>query len=61
MNRQGEIVNLLKKPGVASWTEFTVPMSMREVEGSVQLVLDDSLYSEAPEWQYQKTKTDGDK
>jgi hypothetical protein len=59
-SKHGDIMNLLYKPGKKSWTMFTVPMSMREVEGEVQLILDDSLYSEAPSWEYQKPKLDGD-
>jgi hypothetical protein len=59
--RQGEIVNLLEKPGKRSWGMFTVPMSMREVEGTVQLILDDSYSSESPPWEYQKPKPDGEK
>jgi hypothetical protein len=59
--RQGDVVGLLRKPGPTSWTIFTVPMSMREVEPSVQLVLDDSPHPESPPWQYQKPKPDGAK
>jgi len=58
-SKQGDVMNLLYRPGKKSWMMFTVPMSMREVEGTVQLILDDSLYSEAPPWEYQKTKSDG--
>jgi len=58
---QGSIKNLLIKPGIESWTSFTVPMSMREVEPGVQLVLDDSLHPESPQWQYQKPKPEGKK
>ena len=61
MSRQGDVMNLLHRPGKKSWMMFTVPMSMREVEGAVQLILDDSLLSEFPPWEYQKPKTDGDK
>jgi hypothetical protein len=53
---QGDIKNLLIKPGITLWTNFTVPMSMREVEPGVQLILDDSLHPESPQWQYQKPK-----
>ena len=42
---QGDVVALLKKPGAAQWDEFTVPMSMREVEPGVQLVMDASKHS----------------
>jgi hypothetical protein len=42
---QGDVVALLKKPGAAQWDEFTVPMSMREVEPGVQLIMDASKHS----------------
>jgi hypothetical protein len=58
--KHGDVVNLLNKPGKKSWMIFTVPMSMREVEETVQLILDDSLHSESPPWEYQKPKSDGD-
>jgi hypothetical protein len=57
---QGDIVALLKKPGAAGWTEFTVPMSMREVEPAVQLIMDDTIHTDPPQWEYRKTKPDGD-
>jgi hypothetical protein len=59
-SKQGDVKNLLYKPGKKSWMLFTVPMSMREVEGTVQLILDDSLHSESPPWKYRKLKSDGD-
>jgi hypothetical protein len=58
--RQGDIVNLLNKPGRKSWTLFTVPMSMREVEGTVQLMLDDSVCADSPPWEYKRPVPDGD-
>jgi hypothetical protein len=60
-SKQGDVMNLLYRPGKKSWMMFTVPMSMREVEGTVQLILDDSLLPESPPWEYQKSKSDGDK
>jgi hypothetical protein len=48
---QGDIVALLKKPGLQRWDEFTVPMSMREVEPGVSLVMDTAKLDEGPEWQ----------
>ena len=54
--RQGNVTALLVKPGAIAWSKFSVPMSMREVEPGVQLVLDDSLHPESPQWQYQKPK-----
>ena len=55
VNRQGEVVNLLKKPGIDAWDEFTVPMSMREVEPEVRLIMDKMIRTDdEPEWIMQK-------
>jgi len=48
---QGDIAALLKKPGALAWDEFTVPMSMREVEPGVQLVMETATLAEPPSWQ----------
>jgi hypothetical protein len=48
--RQGDVVALLKRPGVRAWDEFTVPMSLREVEPGVRLVMDKGMLGEAPGW-----------
>jgi len=53
---QGDMYGLLKKPGAQPWDEYTVPMSMREVEPGVQLVMDDTKLNDAPLWQLKKTK-----
>ncbi|MBI9019021.1 MAG: helicase [Phycisphaerae bacterium] len=57
-NRQGDIAGLLKKPGVIAWDAFTVPMSMREVEPGVQLIMDTSTLPEPPEWKVKKIKNE---
>jgi hypothetical protein len=54
--RQGDVFPLLKKPGLQRWDELTAPMSMREVEPGVNLIMDDSKLSEGPAWQARKTK-----
>ncbi len=46
----GDIAGLLEKPGIQSWTPLTVPMSMREVEPGVRLILDDRRITQNPEW-----------
>jgi hypothetical protein len=57
----GDVVALLKKPGTACWNEFTVPMSMREVEPGVQLVMDAIKHSgEPPAWKLKAKKFKGD-
>lgn len=48
--RQGDVVALLKKPGVKRWDEFTVPMSMREVEPGVNLIMDTAILEDGPAW-----------
>jgi len=56
--RKGDVAPLLKKPGVTAWNEFTVPMSMREVEPGVKLIMDDGSLSEPPMWRTRKTGND---
>lgn len=57
---QGDVVGLLRKPGAQAWDEFTVPMSMREVEPGVQLVMDASRRSaDAPPWKPRSQPSDG--
>lgn len=59
-SKQGDLVALLRKPGVAAWDEFTVPMSMREVEPGVQLIMDASKHStEPPSWKSKIKKENG--
>jgi hypothetical protein len=45
------MVALLKKPGIQAWDNFTVPMSMREVEPGVSLVMSTFRFSGSdPDW-----------
>jgi hypothetical protein len=53
---KGDVVALLKKPGVQNWDELTAPMSMREVEPNVNLIMDDSKLGGGPAWQARKPK-----
>jgi hypothetical protein len=48
---QGKMVGLLQRPGLKPWDELTAPMSMREVEAGVNLVMDDRKIDDGPEWQ----------
>lgn len=58
---QGDLAALLKKPGAMAWGEFTVPMSMREVEPGVPLIMDASKHStEPPSWKPKAEKANGD-
>ncbi|WP_081503952.1 DISARM system helicase DrmA [Alicyclobacillus hesperidum] len=54
---QGDMAALLKKPGVLAWDEFTVPMSMREVEPGVQLVMDVRILQDPPKWRIRDRDT----
>ena len=38
-SNKDQIVALLKRPGIQAWDDFTVPMSMREVEPGVRLIM----------------------
>jgi hypothetical protein len=58
--RQGDIVALLKKPGVTAWDEFTVPFSMREVEPGVRLIMDVTKVADAPSWRVNTKVADGE-
>lgn len=56
-NKQGDVAALLKKPGVEAWSLFTVPMSMREVEHGVRLVMEERILNSGPDW---KPRVKGD-
>ena len=58
--RQGDIVALLKKPGVTAWDEFTVPFSMREVEPGVRLIMDVAKLADVPPWRIGTKAADGE-
>ncbi len=44
------IVPLLERPGIRAWRNFTVPMSMREVEPDVPLIMNSMHLGDAPRW-----------
>ena len=49
--KKDTMVALLRKPGIQAWDNFTVPMSMREVEPGVRLVMSTSRYGgSGPAW-----------
>lgn len=49
--KKDTMVALLKKPGIQAWDNFTVPMSMREVEPGVRLVMNIGRYGGgSPPW-----------
>ena len=47
---EGDIFALLKKPGLQKWDVLTAPMSMREVEPGVNLIMDATKLNEGPAW-----------
>ena len=47
---------LIESPGVEAWDTWTVPMSMREVEPGVQLIMNKHIITEDPEWKPRPTK-----
>ncbi len=58
--KNGEVAALVKKPSALAWDKFTVPMSMREVEPGVRLIMDDIPQSAPPSWRTQPKKGDKD-
>lgn len=45
-----DVAALLRKPGHQAWDHFTVPMSMREVEPGVRLIMITGSLPEGPPW-----------
>ena len=59
--QQGDVAALLKKPGSDPWSIFTVPMSMREVEPGVRLVMEEKTLPSGPDWKAKpKGENDGE-
>jgi len=56
-------VPLIESPGTKPWQTWTVPMSMREVEPGVRLILQDRDLSDTPGWHPRKDtkETEGGK
>jgi hypothetical protein len=49
---------LLEAPGIKPWSTWTVPMSMREVEPGVNLVMEDDRSNQDPAWRPRPTSED---
>jgi hypothetical protein len=47
---EGDIAALLKRPGLQPWDHFTVPLSLREVEPGVRLVMNSDTLPQGPHW-----------
>lgn len=55
-SKGGTEYQLLDEPGVDAWSTWTVPMSMREVEPGVGLIMTDDKSHADLEWHAQKKK-----
>lgn len=53
-------VPLLEKPGINPWTSWTVPMSMREVEPGVRVVMESDRSTDEPVWRARPPSKDDD-
>jgi hypothetical protein len=49
---------LLEVPGIRPWSMWTVPMSMREVEPGVNLVMEDDRSNQDPSWNQRPREDD---
>ncbi|WP_242333109.1 DISARM system helicase DrmA [Anaeromyxobacter sp. SG66] len=49
---------MLEAPGIRPWSTWTVPMSMREVEPGVNLVMEDDRSNQDPAWRPRPTDDD---
>jgi hypothetical protein len=49
---------LLEAPGIRPWSTWTIPMSMREVEAGVNLVMEDDRSLQDPGWRARPTDDD---
>ena len=54
------MVGLVKSPGIHAWDNWTVPMSMREVEPGVRLIMNTGHISDDHEWKPRPLPNDED-
>jgi hypothetical protein len=54
------MVGLVKSPGIQAWDNWTVPMSMREVEPGVRLIMNTGHISDDQDWKPRPAPKDGD-
>ncbi len=54
------MVGLVKSPGIHAWDNWTVPMSMREVEPGVRLIMNTGHISDDHEWKPRPVPKDED-
>ncbi|MCK6470898.1 MAG: DISARM system helicase DrmA [Planctomycetes bacterium] len=53
---EDDIAALLKRPGLQPWDRFTVPLSLREVEAGVRLIMNSDNLPEGPTWKVKPPK-----
>lgn len=58
--KKDRTVALIKSPGIQAWDNWTVPMSMREVEPGVRLIMNTELIEDNHEWKPRSLMIDED-
>lgn len=58
--QKDKTVALIKSPGIQGWDNWTVPMSMREVEPGVRLIMNTSHITDDHEWKPRPAAKDED-
>ena len=58
--RAATLVPLIKSPGIHAWDNWTVPMSMREVEPGVRLIMNTGRLSDDHGWKPRPVSSDED-
>lgn len=59
-SEKDKTVALIKSPGVQAWDNWTVPMSMREVEPGVRLIMNTSHITDDHDWKPRPARQDED-
>lgn len=59
--QKDKTVALIKSPGIQAWDNWTVPMSMREVEPGVRLIMNTSRITDDHEWRPRPASKDEDR
>ncbi len=57
---KAKTVALIKSPGLQAWDNWTVPMSMREVESGVRLIMDTKFIKDDHDWKPRPATKDED-
>lgn len=59
-NEKDKMVALVRSPGIQAWDNWTVPMSMREVEAGVRLIMNTGHISDDHGWKPRPVQKDED-